>query len=90
MVLSRSVVSGEEPVLPSQRHPLQRPFAGVVVDVQVAAGSVRGECLPLVLGVGDRLGRRAAGDNLVTFRVEPGLDPPTFIDRSLTSSDLPL
>ena len=43
VVLGRRVVAGEEPVLAADGHALQRPLAGVVVDVQEALRGVRRE-----------------------------------------------
>lgn len=51
VVLCRGVVAGEKPVFSPDRHSLQRSFAGVVVDVEEAAGRIARERLPLVLGV---------------------------------------
>ena len=63
VVLGRGVVAGEEPVFAADGHALQRPFAGVVVDVEEALRGVGAERVPLVLGVGDRRGHRAAGQH---------------------------
>ena len=58
------VAAQEQPVDPAHADQLQRPFADVVVDVQVAIGRVAIQGLPLIEHVVDRGGDRALGQHL--------------------------
>jgi hypothetical protein len=58
------VVSGKEPVLASDGHAFQRPFRGVVVDIEEALRGVVAQRLPLVSRVRDRLAERTARQDL--------------------------
>lgn len=68
------VVAGEEPVLAADGDALQRPFGGIVVDVEEAFTGVGVECVPLVENVGKRLAHGTARQDDRALGIELSLD----------------
>lgn len=69
-----AVIPGKQPVFSSDRHPLQRPFGRIVVDIEKPFARVRVEGFPLVKRVCKRLAHRAARQDDLALTIEPGFD----------------
>jgi hypothetical protein len=71
---------GEEPVLAPDREWLDAPFAAIVVQLQTTVEQKRGQGLPLIVAIADRLaGRLNPGD---LAQLKPGRSAILVLDQN--------